>query len=214
MFQPLQSEVESRFSHIEAYFRATRHFRGDLSATAKGLSFVQVYSVYEFTVRSVLRVALDSIERHNHKVRDISPSLMAVFLDSELEALRACSQDKIWQYRINLFEKAYSKDKIRIRNRSAQPHDGSHFRYTNLLIIFKVFGINRLPVPRRRHSARVNEVVDHRNLIAHGSETPEEIGRRYTNEEIRKMISQMRGICILLISIFENYCSNPSRHVR
>jgi hypothetical protein len=68
-------------------------------------------------------------------------------------------------------------------------------------MIFRVFGINRLPVRRRAHIGRINEVVGHRNLIAHGTETANDIGRRYTRADISHITAQMRSVCLLLIQV-------------
>ena len=88
MFAALETEVEARFDAIELFFKETKHLKDEHAATTKGLMFVQVYAVYEFTVKSVVRVAIDSIRARNCKIKDISPSMMSLFLDPELNSLR------------------------------------------------------------------------------------------------------------------------------
>ncbi len=214
MFQQLASEVNARFAAAETFFSLTRGFAGDNAATAKGLAFVQVYAVYEFTVCSVVRTAIDSIKAHNHRMQDLIPPLMALALDAELNSLRDVGDRRVWQNRLALFEKAFSKDRFDIPSNTGPPHDGSHFKYSQLQIIFRVFGIKRLPVRRRAHIGRINEVVGHRNQIAHGAETAQDIGRRYTLAEISHIASQMRSVCLLLIDVFESYCADRTLHRR
>jgi hypothetical protein len=214
MFSQLATEVEARFDAADTFFGLTKGFKGDNGATAKGLAFVQVYAVYEFTVCSVVRTAIESIKTHNHRLQDLIPSLMALALDSELNSLRDSGDRRIWENRLNLFDKAFSKARLDIPGNTGPPHDGSHFRYTQLVMIFRVFGIKRLPVRRRAHIGRINEVVGHRNLIAHGTETANDIGRRYTRAEISHIAAQMRSVCLLLIDVFENYCADSSRQCR
>ena len=211
MFSQLTTEVEARFAAAEAFFGLTKGFKGDNAATAKGLAFVQVYAVYEFTVCSVVRTTIESIKTHNHRLQDLVPSLMALALDSELNSLRDGGDRRIWENRLNLFEKAFSKKSFDVSSATGPPHDGSHFRYTQLQMIFRVFGIKRLPVRRRAHIGRINEVVNHRNLIAHGTETANDIGRRYTRTEIGHIAAQMRSVCLLLIDVFDRYCADSSR---
>ncbi|MGP8232598.1 MAG: MAE_28990/MAE_18760 family HEPN-like nuclease [Methylovirgula sp.] len=214
MFSQLATEVEARFAAAQSFFGATKEFEGDNAATAKGLAFVQVYAVYEFTVCSVVRAAIESIKAHNHRLRDLNPSLMALALDPELSSLRDGGDKKIWENRINLFNKAFSGDRMEISSSTGPPHDGSHFRYTQLQMIFRVFGISRVPVKRRAHIGRINEVVGHRNLIAHGTEKANDIGRRYTRADISHITAQMRSVCLLLIQVFERYCSDGSQQLR
>lgn len=188
MFPALETEIKDRFDSIELFFGATKNLKEDNAAITKGLMFVQMYAVYEFTVNSTVRAAIDSIKTHNHKMKDISPSLQALFLDPELNSLRDGRRKNIWANRIKLFERAFSNEVLSLSSDTRPPSDGSHYRYTHLVMIFNVFGINRLPVRCRKHIQRITEVVDHRNSIAHGQETAEDIGRRYTRSEIQHAI--------------------------
>jgi hypothetical protein len=214
MFPPIRTDIESRFQTVEQFFQATKQFKGNVALAAKGMTFVQVYAIYEYTVRTAVQVAIDAINAHKTRMRDISSPLMALYLDRELSALRDCGDKKVWNSRIELFKRAFSKDPVDLPNSAGPPHDGSHFRHTQLLMIFHVFGITRLPVRRKRHLYRIDEVVDNRNQIAHGSETAEEIGRRYSRSDVAHIIEQMKSVCLLLISIFDAYCSDSSRHKR
>lgn len=214
MFAPLRSEVADRFAAIESYFASTKSLKGDLGATAKGLVFVQLYAAYEYTVRSAVQIAVESINTHRHRIQDMSPSLLALYLDSELKSLQNCGERNIWSARLKVFDRAFSGDVITLAGTAPTPHDGSHFRHTQLQMIFSVFGISRLPVRRRVHLYRIDEIVDHRNKIAHGNETASEIGRTYTRQEIAKRIRMLNSVCLLLISIFDGFCADVSRHRR
>ena len=99
MFPALRVEVAARFDAIELFLKESKSSKEDHTATIKGLMFVQVYAVYEFTVRSVVRVAIDSIKSHNHKMKDISPSMLALFLDPEWDSLRDSGKRNEWEGR-------------------------------------------------------------------------------------------------------------------
>ena len=74
--------------------------------------------------------------------------------------------------------------------------------------------MRRLPVRRQQHRQRIDEVVNHRNTIAHGQEKAEDIGRRYTRSDILRIASQMKGVCLLLINVFDGFCADGSRYRR
>lgn len=59
---------------------------------------------------------------------------------------------------------------------------------------------------------RIDEIVNHRNSIAHGEETAGDIGRRYSRKDIAQRIVQMEKICLRLIEIFAEYCAQPDKH--
>ena len=214
MFNPLRSEVDARFQAVESFFGDTRNFRGDLAATAKGLAFVHLYSAYEYTVRSVVKIAIDAINTHGHRMKDLAPSLLTLYLDPELSSLRDTGGANVWSARLKIFERAFSTDGLSLSTNTKPPSDGSHYRHTQLVTIFNVFGISRLPVRRRRHLYRIDEVVGNRNKVAHGEEAASDIGRRYSRADLIHIIRQMKSVCFLLISIFEGFCADASRHRR
>lgn len=214
MFTALSTEVHDRFTAIELFFKSTRYLKGQHAATVKGLIFVQVYAVYEFTVKSVVQVAIDSIVSTNYKMRELRPSMMALLLDPEWNSLRDAGKKRQWENRLKIFERSFSNESVKLSSDTSIPTDGSHYRYTQLLVIFKVFGIARLPVRRRPHIQRITEVVDHRNAIAHGHETAENIGRRYSRSEILRIARQMNSVCRSLVSALDGFCADSSGYRR
>ncbi len=214
MFSTLKIEIEERFTAIEQFFKATRKLEKNHAVVAKGLLFVQAYAVYEYTVDISVRTAVDSIKAHEVKIQDIIPSLMALFLDPELRSLRDATRKEEWTNRVKLFERVFSNDKLDLSSDTVPPSDGSHYRYKHLCLIFSIFGIQRMPVRRRSHGQRIDEVVNNRNAISHGRETAEEIGRQYSPLQITTTIRQMKSVCMLLVNVLDEYCVSPSKFLR
>jgi hypothetical protein len=215
MFPALRLEVKERFTAVEKYLKAytAREFDGELSQTARGLVFVQVYAIHEFTVKTVVEQGILAVIGYAHSYKSLRPSLLALFLDPELTSVQDSGKDKLWKQRLQLFDRAASKDPARL-NGTPIPTDGSHFRHPQIQMILRVFGVKRAPTTRRRHLFKIDEVVDHRNAIAHGQETAAQVGRRYSNADVRKTIRQMKSVCLRLITIVEEYCSDPAKHCR
>lgn len=214
MFHDLKLEVATRFSTINEFLTATRNLPEPSLAIAKGLVFVQIYAVYEFTVDNTVSNAIEAIKNKGHRLRDISPSLLSLFLDPELRSLRDISSSKQWDKRLQLFERAFSHQRLDLASDTNAPSDGSHYRYSHLSLIFKVFGIRRMPVRRKTHISRIAEVVSHRNSVAHGRDTALEIGRRYTTSEVQRVVKQMESVCNSFINGVELFCSNVDQQRR
>ncbi len=212
MFPTLRLEVMDRFTAVEQYFRASRSFRGDLSQTAKGLAFVQVYAIHEYTVKNVVRIAIDEIAAHSHKYADLRPSLLTLFLDPQLRSLRDCDPKNVWENRLKLLDRSTSEGSV--LSVDVLPGDNTHFRHTQIKLILRVFGVTRAPTVRRRHLYRIDEVVNNRNFIAHGLETPVDVGRRYSRQDITRVIRQMKGVSLRLISLIAEHCGDPKKHCR
>jgi hypothetical protein len=213
MFQALQLEVMERFTAVEQYFRKSRRFEGDPSQTARGLVFVQIYAIHEYTMVNVTRIATNSIAAHAHTYAELRPSLLALFLDPELCSLRDCGPSKIWDRRIDLLQRATSNQPV-LSAAPPLPMDGSHFRHTHVELILRVLGVTRKPTRRLRHLHRIDEVVEKRNLIAHGEETAAAVGRGYSREDIWNTIRQMKSNCLRMIFIVSEHCNDPVKHCR
>ena len=211
MFPALQLEIMERFTEINQYFRATRRFRGESSQTAKGLVFVQIYAIHEHTIKSVVRITIGEIAVNAHPYSALRTSLLALFLDPQITSLRDCGLQKSWERRLALFERAASNDPV--QPVSSIPDDGTHYRYEHIQLVLQVFGI-ALPKFFVRHRHAINEIVNHRNDIAHGSTTAAGVGRRYSREEIWQRLRRTERICIRLIFLLSQYCGNPAKHLR
>jgi hypothetical protein len=202
-----------RFGAAEAFFRATRRFRNEDGQTAKGMAFVQMYAAYEYTVNTAVQASIDAIMAHAHAYADLRPSLLAIFLQPQLQSLKACAPKNEWENRLALFEMAYSAKAAVIPN-VIVPSNGTHYRQPQLRLTFKVMGIKRLPARRIRHLQRIDEVVEHRNAIAHGRETPGAIGRRYSRKDIRRSMRQVKSVCLLFVDVLQSHCSIATEHRR
>lgn len=214
MFCPLTTETNARFGAINSFFAATIGFKDDDAATAKGLIFIQLYAVYEATVNGIVQIAIDALNAQRYSMGGIRPSLLALFLDPEFVSLQETGKKNYWKNRIKIFDRAFSDEIATLSNTTRPPNDGSHYRHTHLMMIFSVFGIKSLPTLPNSYFYRIDEVVDHRNQIAHGSETAAGVGRRYTRDEIHERISQMKTTCECLIAAFDDFCGDMSRHIR
>jgi len=205
----------ARFTAAESYFKASYALgtKGNSAQIAKGMAFVQMYAVYEYTVVTAVQAAVDAVAAHRHPIKDLIPSLMTLFLDPELQSLQDSSVKTAWQSRLKLFTRIFSGHLASVNN-TVLPIDGSHFRSSQLQLIFEVFGIKRIPAQRKRHLERINQIVESRNAIAHGRDTAENIGRTHTRADVLQAFRQMKSVCLLLIQIIKQHCADGKRHRR
>jgi hypothetical protein len=213
MFPTLRTEVADRFTAVEKFFQQACKLRGELSQTARGLAFVQIYAIHEYTVVNVVEHAAGAVAAHGHPFASLRPSLLALFLDAEIKSVQDTVKGQ-WESRLALFDRATSKKPAVFVGAPAMPADGSHFRHPQIELILRVFGIRRKLTRRKRHLFLIDEVVNHRNEIAHGNFTAAEVGRRYSNQDVRDRIRQMKSVSLRLIQILEQHCDDPARHCR
>ena len=212
MFDPLKTEIEIRFTAVEDFFTSLQTLPEAQRKTAKGLAFVHMYAVYEYTVVNAVRTTIDVLVSHKYKNKSLAPSLMVLFLDSRLQTLRDCGNDRIWERRLELAHSFFSEE-ISAPKNALMPHDGTHFKRTQIELLLKVFGIRKKPVTTHDFF-RMDEVVDKRNAVAHGRETAEDVGGGFTEDEILQRIRRMKRVCLGFAGLMEEYCSNKKKHCR
>lgn len=178
---------------------------GDRSA--KGLLFVQIYAIYECVVTGCVRALIDAANARSMTLASARSDLLALALDAEFTSIIDGSIHKTWSARSALLRRTRSSEAMRIRD-GLFPKDGSHFRPDQLHTIWMLFGINSDFVPAPRFLGHIHELVDNRNRIAHGSDAPEEVGRRYTVADLERRVDDTELLCSHLIAGVDAYVSS------
>jgi len=208
MFSHIQPEILDRIFHTEIFLKdVCTSSVPTVTKTAKGLVFVQLYSVYEFTVTQCFSAAIRTVSTYSIPAINIRPEVLSVALDSQWDSLRDTSKRRSWDKRIRLLQ--YTRDNIPVSiPDDIFPFDDSHFRTKQLETIWSVLGILLPTLPKPIHIGRIQEVVEHRNAIAHGRETADKIGSRFTQNELRIRISDMQNICLYILDTIEAHCAD------
>lgn len=173
----------------------------------RGMFFVQLYGSYEYTIRSTIIRTIEEINQFNPKLFDCKRILTCLILNDGLNALAAVGEKKKWEKRWNLAKISNINNNITI-NPDLMPTDGKNFRYKQLNSIWTSFGVSDPILPRNEIGGRIDEIVELRNAIAHGNQSPLEIGKRFTNTDLNQRFDDINEYCTYVISTFENYISN------
>lgn len=181
----------------------TAHYSRELTS-AKGLFFVHLYGPYEFTVATAVRTALHEINHNRPRISDCHPAFLSLALDPECRSLGDVGPEKMWDRRRTLFSRAYSADEVEF-SETLMPTNGGNPKYEHLQSIWHTFCIRDPVVPRPEIIGRLEELVEHRNAIAHGRESPATIGGRFTLNELRGRHADISELCTHIIQTFEGY---------
>ncbi len=214
MFTTLQTEILARSLSCQTFTTTVcRIGNGKDKATAKGLVFVALYGLYEYTVRASVRTSLTMIKLHGRPINTIIPELLGLALDAEIASVIDSARTRHWGSRVELFQKSCGSSLVDVAD-TAFPHDGSHYRIAQLRTIWTVFDIRKPVVPNGRLIPLIDELVENRNSIAHGRDTAEDVGHRYTDTEMLQKANGTQAICLHIVDTMKNHCSDPSRIYR
>lgn len=214
MFAAIRSEILDRIFSINVLTSASKALSpGRARSAAKGLVFVQNYATYEYTVSTAVEAALDSVTGHGIELRVLRTGLQTIAMDAELESIANSKRRSSWDKRTRIFDRAISGDAA-VLSGCEFPDDGNHFRFRQLETLWKLFGLSVPVLPENRLIGRIDEMVEHRNAIAHGRDTADRIGGRFSDAEISDRITDTQNICVYIVDAFEDHCSNPTNLTR
>ena len=210
MFNDIQINSDQRITEIREYLDfitplipappvATPRYLN----TAKGLIFVQLYGVIEYTINSTIAKCISYINSDIVKLSDIKPIIMGIALNSELDALIQVNSKK-WEKRHNIFRKLEQDNVVHIVN-DIMPTDGKNINYPQLESIWKTFCLTDPIFHEQRFRGRLEEIVAHRISIAHGNQPASDIGARVTISELNGRLNEVSAFCTYFISVLDEY---------
>ncbi|MCM3289677.1 MAE_28990/MAE_18760 family HEPN-like nuclease [Paenibacillus sp. MER 180] len=222
MFEHVKRESAARFVELRDYLNyitpakievnqvdaATQRGQAPVEPSHKiverGLFFVHLYGVVEYTVRNTVSTAISTINNEQCKYSDLKPVFLSLALDGEFESLSQVKASKKWEKRWEILSKGFSNE-VAVLNNDIIPTDGANIKFKQLESIWKSFCIDDPILPRVGTGGLLNELVTNRNKIAHGVETPETVGRRFTYDELTLRFDAISELCSYIINTFESY---------
>lgn len=148
----------------------------------RGLFYVHLYGAFEYAMdQSFIRLALH-INQQGVKRKHVMPPVFSVALDEQLTALQAIREpDKKFRKRIETMACARDANPVAIRDSILS---GS-FQSATVAVIqmaFDVYGISEPVFYDITKLGYLTEVVERRHAVAHGRQSPVEVGVRRTLE--------------------------------
>lgn len=198
MFNLVQNELARRalaLRTFSAHIKAIESNNESVAKACKGLAFVQIYAMYEYTVRMTVQATIQAIRNEGLAVNRLRSELFALVLNPEWDSAGDAGNGRKWEQRIALIRAMNSTDPLSATRDSLFPADGSHYRIRQLYTIWSILGVTDSVVPEPRYIGRIDEMVENRNAIAHGRETPENVGGRYSIQDIEERVADAEAIC-------------------
>lgn len=174
--------------------------------TAKGLIFVQLYGVIEYTVNSTIAKCISHINNDSIKISNIRPIIIGMALSTELDSLAQVGSKK-WEKRLNIFQKLEQDITVHIKD-DIMPTDGKNIHHPQLENIWKTFCLTDPIFHDNRFCGRLQEIVSNRINIAHGNLSASDIGARVTIQDLNDRLNEVSAFCTYFISVLEDYVAN------
>jgi hypothetical protein len=105
----------------------------------------------------------------------------------ELASVGGVAPPKIWTRGLAVVEQL-NQTRTNSLDSGIFPNDGTNFHKTQVRTFCDIFGLSDPASVLQEVWDRLDTVVADRNSVAHGKETPDEVGRRYTLPEINELV--------------------------
>ena len=168
----------------------------------RGIFYVSLYSILEFTIQGVVQEALRLISNKSVPFKCFSGNFYSVALDSEFKSSRDSNEKKLIVKRLELLEKQNSSE-----SRSIDPSVLSmYFQNVDadtLKLIFKCFCIDDDFSSVSRYLLFVSEIKEKRNLISHGRESAYFVGQSTRANDLEIRFEAVQNISNYIVDKFE-----------
>lgn len=163
---------------------------GPISREARGLIVVLLFAAYENLLQSLTRTLLEGAIQCHVGNRRLRPGFRAFALESAAKSVRDVSEKKLFSKALpNLVDLAAPGGRTCTLDPSSFPSDGSFMRRSQIQLWCQIFEVPDPDLLLQRTWPVIDTVVSQRNGVAHGRLTPEDVGREYTEADIRSLIS-------------------------
>lgn len=210
-FNIVRSNSRERFGEvlINLAFIEENEGAGESSVEVKilrGLFYVHLYSAMEKAINETIEQAILLVKQDSVKNKHYENSFNVISLNSKMQAFKHCSSKNYFSKSVEVFESLGAEDSFELNN-TIFSESLQNIWYKTIQESIRSFGAAPIPIePRVRLT--IDEVVEKRNAVAHGRETPVSIGERHRSNMLRVKTQEIQLVVEQFISTFEDYVNN------
>lgn len=181
---------------------------------SKGLFFVLLYSAFEKIINSLVESTLAEVKSKSYPNKDIANEFKFVTMSRRWLHSNQYNERKLFEKIVGIFSNLDSGN--------SEDFDETIFSkclqnvwYKSLVEVNDGIGVNMtIDISTQ---ARIDELVGLRNAISHGRESAEDIGQRFTVNELLSKRNEIQNFTFSYISVMElfldgrNYLNSSAR---
>lgn len=170
----------------------------------RGLFFVHLYGAFEKSINEAVEQFLMEVDGLNVQFLDFSVGFLPTALDPIFTSLKSSGK---WDSRIGFFKKIESADVCRVSN-SVFSDQLQNTWFSTLEKIASYIGINDVFLKNINDSHYLNEVVEKRNQVAHGRNSPLNVGSSGRSSDLEARFDALNRILDDYIEVLEEHCNS------
>lgn len=210
-FSIVRSNIRERFGEVFVYL-AFIESNEESSASSievkilRGLFYVHLYSALEKAVNETIEQTILLVKQDGVKNKHYKNIFNVISLNSKMQAFKQCRNKSYFSKSADVFEGLGSEESYEL-NDTVFSENLQNIWYKTIQETIRSFGAAPISVePRVRLT--IDELVEKRNAVAHGRETPVSVGERHRVEVLRTKAQEIQLVVEQFISTFEGYIRN------
>ncbi|WP_419225189.1 MAE_28990/MAE_18760 family HEPN-like nuclease [Pseudomonas syringae] len=170
----------------------------------RGLFWVHLYAALEYAVNAGTQRFLQAVETLKVPPEHLNPCFFSVALEPNFSALRNVGEDKRWTKRMELLGAQSSTTPNKI-NADIFGLYLQNIWAEKLEALFSCFGIALPIVPSPSYKPYIDELVLHRNGIAHGRTSALGVGSVRRSPELLRRYEAISSTCTYIFECLEQH---------
>jgi hypothetical protein len=162
----------------------------DISREVRGLAILLLFATYENLIKSICRGILERASTLRVGNRRLKTGFRQFAVHNIIVSIANTPERKLWVSRTRELLEVLNETKKCTIDPQIFPRDENYMRRSQVKLVFDLFELGDPGILLKETWDRLDTIVTQRNQIAHGELTPQEIGRRYTNSEIRDLVNK------------------------
>lgn len=164
---------------------------GPISREARGLAVVLLFAAYEDLLKSLTRTLLEGAIGVRVSNKRLRPGLRAFAMASAARSVRDLSAKKLYTHGLpGLVDASNPGGRICTLDANSFPDDGSFMKQSQVTVWCGLFDVVDPHLILSRIWVKIDTIVAERNAVAHGRSTAEDVGRGYTEAEMRQLVAE------------------------
>lgn len=210
-FDIVRANSRERFSEVQVNLNYIESIEPDGEASPevkilRGLYYVHLYSVLEKAINETIEQVILLIKSKNIKNVHFSTPFNVISLNSKMQSFKQCGYKEYFERSSEVFESIDSENIFNISN-TIFSQNLQNVWFKTIQDTIRSFGATPIQV-EPRVKLTIDEVVDKRNAVAHGRETPTAVGERHRTIVLRTKTQEIQMVIEQVVSTFEEYITN------
>tara|TARA_R110000850_G_scaffold177778_1_gene303576 strand:+ start:2480 stop:3163 length:684 start_codon:yes stop_codon:yes gene_type:complete len=210
-FSIVRSNTRERFGEVFIYLAFIESNEESSAASIevkilRGLFYVHLYSALEKAINETVEQTILLVKQDGVKNKHYKKIFNVISLNSKMQAFKQCRNKSYFSKSADVFESLGSEESYEL-NDTVFSENLQNIWYKTIQEAIRSFGATPISIdPRVRLT--IDELVEKRNAVAHGRETPVTVGERHRVEILRMKAQEIQLVVEQFISTFEDYVSN------